>query len=220
MLHVGRQFDGIFRGQHPPPIEEFTLQQTANQSGFPNLEHQMLAAQGEPGFLVGVAQDFFHFFQRGAGGYKGHDTAGSLLKMEPAQGQTIAVHGHHSHIGFRDLKAAAGVDRAGLIFRNRKNGAGDQLLQRPLGDRNAVGVFHIGQLRIVFGVSSRNGKGGNAAADGHLVVVVHRDGDLLIGELPHNIKKQAGRKNTSTSLHNLCRYRNGNTGFQIITSEL
>ena len=125
---MGHQLDGTVGGNHLPPVQELSLQKTADQGGVAHLEQNVLGAQGEGGILVGIGDDFLHFLQSGGGDHEVQLPLGTLLRMEGPTGQTEAVHSHGGDGVVGHFKFDAGVNGTALILGHGKNGAGDQLL--------------------------------------------------------------------------------------------
>ncbi|WP_278360583.1 hypothetical protein, partial [[Ruminococcus] torques] len=61
LCHVDRQLDRLVLRKHAPPVEEFTLEQTADERRFADRKEDMLAAKEEGAGLVGIAEDLFRF---------------------------------------------------------------------------------------------------------------------------------------------------------------
>ena len=62
LCHVDRQLDRLVLRQHAPPIQKFTLQNTADERGISDGKENVLRARIEGCGVLGVAEDFFDFF--------------------------------------------------------------------------------------------------------------------------------------------------------------
>ena len=139
--------------------------------------------------------------------------------MEGAAGKSKTIHCDGRDGIVSDLELDAGVDGTALIFRNRKDGAGDQLLQRVLGDFDGTAGVDVGQVRVILGALGRNGEGCIACPDGDLVIVVNHNGDRTFGELTDDIAKELGRQDAGTGIGNVCFHAVSDGGFHIVAGE-
>ena len=122
---VYRQLDRLVLRQDAPPVQEFTLQQTADQRCLADGEEDMLAAEEECAGFVRIAEDFFRFLQRCGRHDEFERPPDRFLRFPAAQRQPVAVDGDDRNRGILNLKQAAGMDGAGLIFADGKAGAAD-----------------------------------------------------------------------------------------------
>ena len=207
-------------GNHLPPVQEITLQQTADQGRAADLEQNMLGAQRESSLFIGIGEDLFHFLQCLGRHNKAHGSADGAFGVPSAASQTETVHSDGGNRAFLHFELDTGVDGTALIFRNRKNGAGDHLLQRSLGDMNSTAVIHLGQLRIILSAFCADGKGSISAADGNLKAFVHHHSHRPLGQTANDITKKSGRENAGTGFGDLCINMIGNGSFHIVAGEL
>ena len=179
----------------------------------------MLGAKGEGGVFLAVGENLLHFLQSRGRHHKFHGSAGILLRVEGAPGQTKAVHGDGGDGIPGDLELDAGVNGSALILRHGKNGAGDQVFQLTLGDQHRTAVVDIRQLGVVLGSLRGDGEGGVAGADGDLVCLIHHHGDRSLRQAADNVAEEPGRENAPAGIGNLGLDVIGDSGFHIIACE-
>ena len=139
--------------------------------------------------------------------------------MVGAPGQPEAVHRHGGDGIGGDLKFHAVVDGPGLVVRHGENGAGDQLLQLVLRDADGVAGAHIRQVGVLVGGFGADGKGGEAGADGHPVVVIHHHGDAALGKPADDVAEQSGRQHALAAVSHIGFDLIGDGGFHIVAGE-
>ena len=139
--------------------------------------------------------------------------------MPGPAGQTEAIHSDGGDGGIGDLELHAGVDGAALIFRNGKQGAGNQLLQPVLGDPDGSALIHIGQLGVILGRFGGNGEGGVAGTDGDLEAVVHHHGDGAFRQTADDIAEELGRQDAVAGVGDFSFDLISNGSFHIIAGE-
>ena len=179
----------------------------------------MLGAQGEGGIFLAVGENLLHFLQGGGRHHKFHGSAGVLLRVEGAPGQTESVHGDGGDGIPGDLELDAGVNGSALILRHGKNGAGDQVFQLSLRDQHRTAVVDIRQLGVVLCGFRGDGKGGIAGADGYLIALVHHHGDRPLRQTADDIPEEPCRENAPAGIGNLGLDVIGDGGFHIIAGE-
>ena len=179
----------------------------------------MLGSQRECGIIVHIGQDLLHFLQAGGRHDEAQFTAGLLIRMETAAGQTEAVHGDGGDGGIGDLKLDTGMDGAALIFTDGKNRAGDQFLQLVLRDADGSAGVDIGQIGVIVSTLSGNGEGCVACTDGHLVALVHHNGDGAFGQAADNVAKELSGQDALAGVGDLSFHIIGNRGFHVIAGE-
>ena len=216
---MGAQLNGAICGHNSAPIQEVTLQQAADQGGVADFKQNVLGAQGEGGVFLGIGQDLFHFLQAGGRHHEGQGAAGGIFRMPGAAGQAEAVHSDGGNGIFLHFKFDTGMDGAALVLGHGKNGAADQLLQLVLRDLDGTAGVDVGQLGIVLGGLGGDGKGGVTGPDGHLVVVIHHDGDGTLRQAADNITKEAGRQDALTGFGHISLQGVGDAGFHIVAGE-
>lgn len=59
---ISDELDGVILRQHAPPIQKFTLQNTADERCISDGKENVLRARIEGCGVLGVAEDFFDFF--------------------------------------------------------------------------------------------------------------------------------------------------------------
>lgn len=111
------------------------------------------------------------------------------------------------------------MDGAGLVLADGEDGAADHLLELALGHGDTLFGVHVRQIWVVLGVRGRDGEGGDAAADGYLIIVVHGDLDHIVRQLPDDIEEEAGREDIGAGLLNLGGYGDGDAGLQIVARQ-
>ena len=132
--------------------------------------------------------------------------------------QPEAIHRHSSDGIIGDLELHAVVDGACLVIRYGKDGAGDQLLEFVLRNADGVAAADIRQVGVFVGGFCADGKGGVAGADGHMVLLVHHNGDGPFGQTANDVTEQLGEDALALVGHvggNLI----GNGSFHIIAGE-
>ena len=189
---VGADQDGVVLRHHPAPVQEFALEDAADQGHRAHLEEDVLSAQGEGSGVVGLAENLFELLECRRGHHEFDVPVEAFLGVKPPKRQAEAVHGHHGHVVGLHLNEAARLHRPRHVLAHREDGARDHLPQLILGDLDGVFIFHVGKLRVVLGAHGRDGKGRDAALDEDLILAVHRDGDLVVGELADDIKEEPG----------------------------
>ena len=139
--------------------------------------------------------------------------------MVGAARQTETVHGDGGDGIVGNFKFHAGVDGAGLIFADRENGAGNQLLQSVLRYPDGVTGIDVRQIGIVVGALGGNGEGGKARPDGDLEVFIHHHGDRPFGQTADNVTEQSGGQNARARVADLRFNQIGNGGFHIVAGK-
>ena len=106
--------------------------------------------------------------------------------------QPEAIHRHSSDGIIGDLELHAVVDGACLIVRHGEDGAGDKLFEFVLRNADGVAAADIRQVGVFVGGFCADGKGGVAGADGHMVLLVHHNGDGSFGQAANDVTEQLG----------------------------
>ena len=140
--------------------------------------------------------------------------------MPGAAGKTEAVHSHCGNGIVLHLEFHTGVDGSALVFRYGEDGAGDQLLQRGLGNIHTAALVHIGQLRIILGRLCGNSKGSVARPDGYLIIVVHHNSDGTFRQTADNIAEQLCRQDAVAGIMDLGVDVIGDGSFHIVAGQI
>lgn len=111
------------------------------------------------------------------------------------------------------------MDGAGLIFADGKAGAADHGFQLVLRQADTLVGLDLRQLRVIFGRHGRDGKRGNAAADGDLELFVDRNTDGIARQLPDDVEEETGGHNAGAGLLDLGVDGDGDARFKIITGK-
>ena len=111
------------------------------------------------------------------------------------------------------------MDRTRLIFTDGKAGAADHGFQLVLRQADPLVGLDLRQLRVIFGRHGRDGKRGNAAADGDLELFVDRNTDGIARQLPDDVEEETGGHNAGASLLDLGVDGDGDARFKIITGK-
>ena len=139
--------------------------------------------------------------------------------MEGTAGKTETVHRNGGNGSVLHLELDAGVNGTTLVFRNGKNGAGDQFLHGRLGDADALAGVDIGQNGVVIGTFGRNIEGSIAGADGHLVIIVHHNSDGTFRQTADDVAKKAGGQDAGAAVGHIGFDLVGDGGFHIVAGE-
>ena len=217
--HISHQLDGAVGGDDPLPIQEVTLQQTADQSCAADLEQDVLGADGERGITLSIGQNLFHFLQALGRNNEGQGPVHGIFGMESPAGQTETVNSNGRNHAFIYFKPDASVNGPALVIGNRENGAGNQILQRALGNIDAAAVAHIGQFRIIIGRLGGNGERRVTGPDGDLKIVIHHHGYRAFRHTADNITEELCRQYAGAGIGNLAVDKISNSGLHIIAGE-
>ena len=109
--------------------------------------------------------------------------------------------------------------RPRLIFGCREDCSADHLAQHALRHGHGVCGIDLGQIGIVVGIHGSDLEGRSAAADKDAQRLVHRDADLLVGQLADDIEEQSCGHNAGAGLVDLGADVHGNARFQIEAGE-
>ena len=143
----------------------------------------MPVAQGHLHRFVGIGADLFHLAEGGAGGHEAEGPAVDALHRLPPEGQAEPVHRDHGEPALADLKEGAGMDGTGLVGGHGEEGLADHITESILLNGEAELVLHLRQLRVVRGAEGGDVKGGVAAGQA--------DVELVVGGKNHHIVRQA-----------------------------
>ena len=216
---VGRDLNGIVLRQNAPPVEEFALQNAADERRVADHEEDMLCSEVDHGGIVGIVENFLDLLQRRRRRDEFDRPLERLLGNVAPERQTVAVHGHDRHGFVRDLKQTAGMDRTRHIFACREDRSGDHFPQLPLRHGDALFRFDVRQLRIVLRRHGGDRKRGNAAADGNAEALVHADRHLVVRQLPDDVEEQTCGHDALARLGNVGGNADGNARLQIISRQ-
>lgn len=100
---------------------------------------------------------FFRFLQRCGRHDEFERPPDRFLRFPAAQRQPVAVDGDDRNRGILNLKQAAGMDGAGLIFADGKAGAADHGFQLVLRQADPLVGLDLRQLRVILGGHGRDG---------------------------------------------------------------
>ena len=179
----------------------------------------MLGTQSKRSIFLRIGHNFFHFLQTCGRYHKVQLPACGLFRMIGTAGQPESIHSHSGDRSVSNFKFHSGVDGATLIFRNRKDGAGDQFFQFLLWNLDGPSIVDIRQLRIFLGRLCRNGEGCVTRPDRNLKSLVHHNGDRTLRQTADDISEQFSRQNALAGVRYLSFNFIGNCGFHIITCQ-
>ena len=219
LCHVDRQLDRLVLRKHAPPVEEFTLEQPADERRFADRKEDMLAAEEEGAGLVGIAEDLFRFLERRGGDDEFERPPDWRLCLPAAKREPVAVDGDDCDGIICHLKQAAGMDGSGLVFADSEARAADHGLELALRQVDALFGVDLRQLRIILRGHGRNGEGGDPAADGDLEVFVDRDGDRIVRQLADDIEEESRRHDARAGLLDVRVNGDGDARLEIITGK-
>ena len=107
----------------------------------------------------------------------------------------------------------------GLVVADGEVGLGDHALEGPLGDADAAGGVHRGQLRVILGGGAHDLVVGHGALDPRHVVGVCGDADDIVRQLADNIAEQTGVEHDTARLGDVGRQRGGDPDLHIVAGD-
>ena len=179
----------------------------------------MPGALGHSDRFLGGGADFFHLVEGGAGDYKGERCLSCFFQNGlPPEGQTVAVHRYHRELFVLQFKESAGVNGAGFVVADGKNGLSDHGFELFLWNLEGILVFHRRELGEFFGVGAQNVEFAQAAFDVDHVVFGGKDDDV-VGEFADDFAEEAGAENKGAGGFDFGGDGGADAGLQIVAGQ-